>query len=80
MEKNVKRRFKEFVVLQKCLEENAKCKGFMRNIKGPSKVLNLPIGNMDEELIEKRRNKLSQFLNVILPTSLLSKTIPKSYE
>jgi len=65
MEKNVKRRFKEFVVLQKCLEENPKYKLFMRNIKGPSKLLNLPIGNMEEELIEKRRKKLGHFLNVI---------------
>ena len=63
--KNVNRRFKEFVALQKKLEENHLYRSFLKNIKGPSKYLNLSIGNMENELIEKRRHKLNEYLNVI---------------
>lgn len=64
--KTIKRRFKEFVVLQKSLEENNTLRMHLNkhNIKGPSKF-NFPIGNMGEDLIEKRRKKLCEYLNVI---------------
>ena len=63
--KIIQRRFKEFVTLQKCIEENATFKSYIRNIRGPSKIVNLPIGNMTGEYVEKRRKKLDKYLNVI---------------
>jgi hypothetical protein len=60
----IQRRFKEFVTLQKCIEDNAAYKFYIRNIRGPSKIVNLPIGNMTEEYVEKRRKKLNKYLNV----------------
>ncbi len=62
--KVVKRRFKEFVALQKKLEENNLYRSFLKNVKGPSKFINLSIGNMEEIVIEKRRKKLDHFLKV----------------
>lgn len=62
----VKRRYKEFVDLQIRLEENAEFKTFLKNISGPSKFLNLPIMNMDEEVVERRRKKLNEYLKVKL--------------
>ncbi len=62
--KTIKRRFKEFVALQKKLEENNLYRSFLKNVKGPSKFINLSIGNMEEIVIEKRRKKLDQFLKV----------------
>lgn len=58
----LKRRFKEFVSLQKKLEENHLYQSFLKNIKGPSKFINLSIGNMEELVIEKRRKKLNEYL------------------
>ena len=63
--KIIQRRFKEFVTLQKFIEENATFKSYIRNIRGPSKIVNLPIGNMTGEYVEKRRKKLDKYLNVI---------------
>ena len=60
----IQRRFKEFVTLQKCVEDNVSFKSYTRNIRGPSKIVNLPIGNMTEEYVEKRRKKLTKYLNV----------------
>lgn len=57
--KKIKRRFKEFVSLQKTLED----KFHVKNLKGPSKF-NSPIGNMETEIVEKRRKKLNEYLNV----------------
>ena len=62
--KILKRRFKEFVTLQKSLEDNYLLRSYMKNIKGPAKFLNLPIGNMGEDLIDKRKKKLSSYLSV----------------
>lgn len=61
--KKLKRRYKEFVQLQKSLEENPHFKHFLKNIKTPGKYL-LPIGNMETELVEKRRKRLNDYLNV----------------
>jgi hypothetical protein len=60
----IQRRFKEFVTLQKSIEENGLFRPYIRNIKGPSKFINLSIGNMTEEYVEKRRVKLNKYLNV----------------
>lgn len=57
--KQIKRRFKEFVSLQKSLDEQF----HLKNFKGPSKF-NSPIGNMESEIVEKRRLKLNKYLNV----------------
>ena len=62
--KSVKRRYKEFVDLQSKMEENPLLKPLLKNIKAPSKFLNLPIGNMENEIIERRRKKLNEYLNV----------------
>jgi hypothetical protein len=62
--KVLKRRFKEFVSLQKKLEENHLYQSFLKNIKGPSKIINLSIGNMEDVVIEKRRKKLNEYLKV----------------
>lgn len=63
--KKLKRRYKEFVQLQKSLEENPQLKHFLKNIKTPAKYLALPIGNMESEFVEKRRKRLNDYLNVI---------------
>ena len=60
----VKRRYKEFVDLQSKLEENAELKSFLKSINGPSKFLNIPIYNMDEDIVERRRKKLNDYLKV----------------
>jgi hypothetical protein len=70
--KKLKRRYKEFVQLQKNLEESSQFKPFLKHIKCPSKYLNLPIGNMDGEYVEKRRRRLNEYLNV---TTLFSISI-----
>jgi hypothetical protein len=70
--KLIQRRFKEFVTLQKCIEDNGTFKSYIRNIRGPSKIVNLPIGNMTEEYVEKRRKKLTKYLNVFNHLSLIS--------
>lgn len=62
----LKRRFKEFVALQKKLEENNLYQSFLKNIKGPSKLINLSIGNMEELVIEKRRKKLNEYLKKLV--------------
>jgi hypothetical protein len=60
----VKRRYKEFVDLQVRLEENNELKSYLKNINGPSKFLNIPIMNMDDEIVERRRKKLNDYLKV----------------
>lgn len=62
----LKRRFKEFVALQKKLEENHLYQSFLKSIKGPSKFINLSIGNMEELVIEKRRKKLNEYLKKLI--------------
>lgn len=62
--KKLQRRYKEFVLLQKSLEENYQTKPFLKHIKCPAKYWNLPIGNMDDELVAKRRKRLDDYLNV----------------
>lgn len=64
--KKLKRRYKEFVMLQKNLEENPHFKHFLKHIKTPAKYLVLPIGNMDGEYVEKRRKRLNDYLNVCI--------------
>ena len=64
--KKLRRRYKEFVSLQKSLEENPQFKHFLKNIKTPAKYLVLPIGNMESEYVEKRRKRLNDYLNVII--------------
>ena len=60
----MKRRYKEFVDLQVRLEENNELKSYLKNINGPSKFLNIPIMNMDDEIVERRRKKLNDYLKV----------------
>ena len=60
----VKRRYKEFVDLQSKLEENTELKSFLKSINGPSKFLSIPIYNMDEDIVERRRKKLNDYLKV----------------
>lgn len=62
--KKLKRRYKEFVQLQKSLEDNTHFKHYLKNIKSPAKYLVLPIGNMEIEYVEKRRKRLNDYLNV----------------
>ncbi|CAF0930703.1 unnamed protein product, partial [Brachionus calyciflorus] len=59
--KQIKRRYKEFVSLQKILED----KFCLKNLKGPTKF-NSPIGNMEIEIVEKRRKKLNDYLNSLI--------------
>lgn len=61
--KKLKRRYKEFVQLQKSLEDNSHFKHFLKSIKTPAKYV-LPIGNMEIEYVEKRRKRLNDYLNV----------------
>lgn len=63
IKKFVNRRYKQFISLQKDLENNYLIKHYLKNLKGLSKF-NLPIGNMEQELVEKRRRKLNDYLNV----------------
>lgn len=63
LSKTIKRRYKEFISLQKGLEDNNMFKLYLKNIKGPSKF-NLSIGNMEHDTVEKRRKKLNEYLNV----------------
>jgi hypothetical protein len=66
LEKRILRRFKEFVNLHKKFEENIAFKPLTKSIKGPTNFLSLPIGNMDEEYIKKRKSKLNAYLNVCI--------------
>ena len=59
----VKRRFREFVTLHKYLEENVALRPLVKHVRGPS-GFSLPVGNMDDDCVEKRRVKLSKYLNV----------------
>ncbi len=59
--KIIKRRYKEFVLLQKILEDNAVLKPYLKNINGPAKYNN-PFSKMDQENIDKRKRKLCLYL------------------
>jgi hypothetical protein len=61
--KIIRRRYKEFVQLQRTFEENVSLKPFLKNIDGPAKYTT-PFGKMDKENIDKRKRKLSLYLMV----------------
>ena len=61
--KTVKRRYREFVQLQRTLEDNASLRMHLKNVSGPAKY-NIPFGRMYTENVEKRRLKLNEYLTV----------------
>lgn len=62
----VKRRFREFINLQNRLEDNPEYKKSLKDVKGLTKWLSLPFGNMDKNSIEKRKNTLENFMKSLL--------------
>lgn len=62
----VKRRFREFINLQNRLEDNPEYKKSLKDVKGLTKWLSLPFGNMDKNSIEKRKKTLEIFMKALL--------------
>lgn len=62
----VKRRFREFINLQNRLEDNPEYKKSLKDVKGLTKWLSLPFGNMDKNSIEKRKKTLEVFMKALL--------------
>ncbi|XP_061191333.1 sorting nexin-19-like [Saccostrea echinata] len=62
----VKRRFREFINLQNRLEDNPTYKRNLKDVKGLTKWLSLPFGNMDKNNIEKRKKTLENFIKALL--------------
>lgn len=62
----VKRRFREFINLQNRLEDNPEYKRSLKDVKGVTKWLSLPFGNMDKNSIEKRKKTLESFMKALL--------------
>ena len=61
--KQLRKRYKQFIDLNKKLNDNYKL--LMKNVEGcPTNTFTLPIGNMDESYIKKRKEKLNVYLNV----------------
>ena len=60
--KQLRKRYKQFIDLNKKLNENYK--SLMKQVEGPTNYFTLPIGNMDESYIRKRKEKLNVFLRV----------------
>ncbi|CAK8693877.1 unnamed protein product [Clavelina lepadiformis] len=58
----VRRRFREFLTLQDRLNDKAVIRKVIRNVRGPSRMFPMPIGNMDKNYIEKRRKFLQAYL------------------
>jgi len=57
------RRFREFLNLQeRLIAKNFELKKILREIRGPSRMFPMPIGNMEKEYIEKRRIFLQVYL------------------
>ncbi len=75
-EKLVKRRYKEFLELKTKLEQISSLHVYLKKIQAPRRYMNLPIGKMDQDTIEKRKRKLDIYLNVI--TEFFSYNIKKS--
>uniref|UniRef100_H2YLR9 PX domain-containing protein n=1 Tax=Ciona savignyi TaxID=51511 RepID=H2YLR9_CIOSA len=70
----VRRRFREFLVLQDRLNEKRNIKKMMLKIRGPSRMFPMPIGNLDEGYIEKRRKLLQAFLRELCSQPEISET------
>ncbi|XP_074656779.1 uncharacterized protein LOC141909989 [Tubulanus polymorphus] len=70
--KTVKRRFREFVILQERLEDHRKYKKLLRGIKAPSKWLTLPFAKMDNVLIKQRQSFLEKYLQQIVSIETLA--------
>ncbi|XP_064652595.1 uncharacterized protein LOC135503139 [Lineus longissimus] len=64
--RNVKRRFKEFLILQERLEENPRLRAYLKGIKAPSKWFSLPFGTFDKDGIESRRKFLEKYIQSLL--------------
>ncbi|TRY71759.1 hypothetical protein TCAL_09727 [Tigriopus californicus] len=58
----VKRKFKEFLNLHACLENNTKLRPEIKGIKNPSKWLNLPFSKHSEQSLENKRLFLEKWL------------------
>ncbi|XP_062586922.1 sorting nexin-19-like [Saccostrea cucullata] len=67
----VKRRFREFINLQNRLEDNSTYKRNLKDVKGLTKWLSLPFGNMDKNNIEKRKKTLENFIKALLEKDLI---------
>ena len=61
----VKRRFREFLNLQDRLNEKPVLRRLTRNVRAPSRMFPMPIGNMDKDYIEKRRKFLQAYLREV---------------
>ncbi|XP_002741816.2 sorting nexin-19-like [Saccoglossus kowalevskii] len=58
----VKRRYREFLNLHSRLEDNAQLKKHIKDVKEPSRLFTLPVGNMNKEYVEYRRRFLEAYI------------------
>ncbi|CAF0724093.1 unnamed protein product [Didymodactylos carnosus] len=68
----VRRRFREFLNLQKRLLNNPLTAGHAHVLRGPQNSLSLSMRNMSPELVHKRKILLDQYLKTIITNEILN--------